>query len=117
MIATLKAHIHGPESLDDPSSYFAAVLRRVYDGEPRLVSRFIELWDSTLGSYPAKVSWNYRMAWRLPGGELIRFRCFVNSVNELHSLDIDDWIPEDAECFARLERFLAAPASARLQSP
>jgi len=117
MIATFKAHIHGPESLEDPSSYFSAVLGRVYAGDPRLVRRFIELWDAIPGSYPSKVSWNYQMVWRTPESEVLRFRCFVNSVNELHCLDIDDWFPGDAESFARLERLLVSPPPLPLQSP
>jgi hypothetical protein len=108
MVALFKAHVHRAESLDQPSSYFSAVLERVYEGDPRLVRRFVDLWDATPGSYPEKVSWMYSLVWRTPEVGELRFRGFVNSVNEVLCLDIDDWIPADPESFKLLATTLAA---------
>ena len=49
MIALFKAHMDRAESIDEPSSYFSAVLDRVYEGDAGLVRRFLELWEATPG--------------------------------------------------------------------
>jgi hypothetical protein len=36
----------------------------------------------------------------------MRFQCFAWSVNVQDGLDIDDWIPSDAETWVVLDRFL-----------
>ena len=108
MIALFKAHMDRAESLDEPSSYFSAVLSRVYEGDARLVRRFIDLWEVTPGFYPQKVTWTYPMTFDIPDVGQIRFRGFVNSVNDVDCLDIDDWIPADPESFRCLDRLLAS---------
>ena len=47
------------------------------------------------------------MNWDIPGIGEVRLRGFVNSVNDVQCLDIDDWIPVDPESFSRLNRLLA----------
>jgi transcriptional regulator with XRE-family HTH domain len=108
MIALFKAHVDRVESLNEPSSYFSAVLARVYEGDAVLVRRFLELWESTPGFYPQKVAWTYPLAWDIPEIGLITFRGVVNSVNDVLCLDIDDWIPADPESFRRLNSLLSA---------
>ena len=107
MIALFKAHMDRAESIAEPSSYFSAVLARVYEGDAGHVRRFLDLWEVTPGFYPQKVAWTYPMTWDIPEIGEIRLRGFVNSVNDVLCLDIDDWIPVDPESFKRLDRLLA----------
>ena len=108
MIALFKAHIDRAESLDEPSSYFSAVLARVYEGDAQLVRRFLDLWETTSGFYPPKVTWTYPVIWRTPEVGQLTFHGVANSVNDVQCLDIDDWIPADPETFKRLDRLLAS---------
>lgn len=109
MIALFKAHMDRAESLDQPSSYFSAVLDHVCSGYGPLVRRFLDLWNITPGSYPRKVTWGYPIIWNTPEVGELRFNGFVNSVNEVHCIDTDDWIPADEESFRRLDTLLARP--------
>ena len=106
MIALFKAHMDRAESLDEPSAYFSAVLARIYEGDAGLVRRFLDLWEVTPGFYPQKVTWTYPVSFDFPDVGRINLRGFVNSVNDVHCLDIDDWIPVDSESFRHLDRLL-----------
>lgn len=104
LMALWKSHLRKPETLDNPSPSFAAVLARVYAGDPKYVRRFIELWDAVAGEYPGRVTWTYPMEWRVPGLGDFRFRCVASSVNEIDCFDIDDWIPADVATFRLIEQ-------------
>lgn len=104
IIAVFKGHRRGMESLEDPSAYFAAILDQVNRGRPELVKRFVNLWERTPPAAPDKVSWVYPVVWRVPRVGTMRFTCVVSSVNEVDSLDIDDWVPADSASHRNLER-------------
>ena len=104
LMSMFKAHKHFAETLEQPSSYFAAVLDRVYAGDPTLVRRFIELWERVPAAYPDKVTWTYPIIWRLPQIGSLDFTCIAHSVNEADGLDIDEWVPANARTFRLLER-------------
>ena len=108
IISIFKGHRGAHESLDAPSAYFAAILDEINRGEARLVRRFVELWERTPGVVPAKVAWSYPIVWRVPHIGTMRFHCVANSVNEVDSLDIDDWFPADAPSHRTLERLRVA---------
>ena len=69
LVALLKAHWHRAESLDAPSSYFAAVLKHVDGGDRRLVRRFRALWDEVPPYFPERVAWTYEIVWSPAPGE------------------------------------------------
>jgi len=105
-IAGWKSQIRGEESLDEPSPYFARVLEQLGRGEPDYVRRFIELWETTRPGFHVEHRWAYRIHWLEPGFGHMRFQCFAWVVNDRDGLDIDDWIPADAETWYVLDRFL-----------
>jgi hypothetical protein len=102
LIAMYKGHAHRAESLENPSTYFAALLELIYAGDPQFVREFLALWDATPPAYPDKVSWSYEIRWRIPDGGPMRFHCIASSVNEADCLDIDDWVPADAATWNEL---------------
>jgi transcriptional regulator with XRE-family HTH domain len=109
LVALLKAHWHRAESLDAPSSYFAAVLEYIDGGDAGLVERFRTLWEYVPAYFPEKVAWTYPIVWSpAPGADAIKFLCLSNSANEDDAFDIDDWMPADAQSFRRLQRLLKA---------
>jgi hypothetical protein len=104
LMSLFKAHKHHAESLDQPSSYFSAVLDRVYAGDATLVRRFIELWERVPPSYPDSVTWTYPISWRVPQLGVFRFHCVAHVVNAVDGLDIDEWMPANARTFRLIER-------------
>jgi hypothetical protein len=105
-IAGWKSHYRAAESLDEPSAYFEQILARLNRGDPQAVRRFLHLWDVTEPSYQPLQRWPYDIVWDEPGYGRMRFQCFAWSVNPDDGLDIDDWIPADAETWITLERFV-----------
>ncbi len=95
----------GPESLEAPSPYFAAVLQRFLEGDPRYVTRFVELWDQvpSTSEWDGRMRWSYPVVWDEPGIGVMRFQALVSVINEMHGWAVNDWIPQDAESWQRLE--------------
>ncbi len=105
-IGVFKGHYRGPEELEQASPYFAQVMHRYAQGEPRLVERFTELWQETdpLG---AKVRLMYPIVWHQPGYSPMRFQGLVTTANESEGLAFNDWIPCDAqtwECLGKIPK-------------
>ena len=100
MIAVLKGHHRGAETLEQPSLYFEAVLREFSKGDKRFVGRFLSSWDNTPPA-PPKMRWSYPVVWDAPAGRM-RFHCFVSAANEVDGLSFNDWIPLDGETWRRL---------------
>lgn len=105
-IAHFKSGMQGGEQLDDPSPYFARVISLLEQGDPAYVERFVALWDRTEPSYPAHHRWPYKLTWQEPDGPRMTFQGFAWKVNEEDGLDIDDWIPTDAQTWLELDRFI-----------
>lgn len=60
MISIFKGHHQGPELLDHPSPYFAAVLERFLKGHRGYVARFMHLWESVtpaIGRFAGRTMW------------------------------------------------------------
>ncbi len=102
IIAGFKGHTRGPESYDNPSPYFAAVLERFLEGAPEYVARFLQLWDST-EPVKLKIHWFYPVVWDEPGIGVMHFRCLVCAGNEADGLSFNHWVPADAASWEALE--------------
>ena len=107
-IAAWKGHYRGGEDISRPSAFFAPIVERILAGDPRFVTRFLDLWGEVPAAYPETYRWPYRLDWHEPGHGVMRFQCFAWVVNEDDGLDIDDWIPLDAETWLTLERIHAS---------
>jgi transcriptional regulator with XRE-family HTH domain len=105
-IAHFKSSVLGEESLQEPSPYFERVIDLLERGDSAYVERFLQLWERTLPAYPTHHRWPYNVAWEEPEFGRMRFKCFAWTVNEVDGLDIDDWIPADAETWLVLDRFV-----------
>ena len=84
------------------------MVERILAGEPSFVTRFVDLWNKVPGQYPDVYRWPYRIDWHEPEYGDMRLQCFGWVVNEQDGLDIDDWIPADAETWITLDRFLGS---------
>jgi transcriptional regulator with XRE-family HTH domain len=105
LIAAWKASF-GDEDLDQPSGYFAQMLDRLTSGDPALVERTMSLWERTPAAYPADYRAAYPVIWDEPPFGQMRFQCFAWAVNTIDGVDIDDWIPADADSWLVLERVM-----------
>jgi transcriptional regulator with XRE-family HTH domain len=109
IVATMFKTFHrSPERIDEPTPYFAAVLRRFLEGDPKYVGPFAEIWQEAPDQFVSKIRFAYPMAWDVPGCGIARFRCIVSTANESDGLALNDWIPEDAASWAVIERMMAA---------
>jgi transcriptional regulator with XRE-family HTH domain len=104
LIALFKGRHAYDLTLEQGTEYEELVLAQAQRGSPPYVRRFNALWESVGEFYPPGVSWTYDITWRMPGGRPMQFFAIANSVNELRSFDIDDWIPVDAATYRELER-------------
>ena len=105
MISIFKGHHQGPEILERPSPYFAAVLARFLKGDPGYVERFFQLWESVVPA-TGRFRWSYDVEWSEPGAGDLRFCCFVSAADMELALSFNDWIPIDAETWVALERIV-----------
>lgn len=102
-IGVFKGHYRGPEELDQASPYFAQVMLRYAQGEPRFVARFAELWLDT-PPRGAKVRLMYPIHWQEPGYRPMHFQGLVTTANEPEGLAFNDWIPRDATTWEELDK-------------
>jgi len=103
MVAVWKGHHRGPEDLDNASPFFGAMLERFLDGDPEVIARFTRAWQTGAARTP-KLRWDYPVVWDEPGIGVMRFHCFASAASEPDGLSFNDWIPLDADSWARLER-------------
>lgn len=102
MISIFKGHHQGPELLEHPSPYFAAVLDRFLKGDPGYVARFLRLWGSVEPAIGRR-RWSYDVDWHVPSAGDVRMQCFVSNAHEQLALSFNDWIPIDAESWNTLD--------------
>jgi len=103
LVAVWKGHHRGPESVDDPSPFFGAMLDRFLNGEPEVIARFTRAWQ-TGGARTPKLRWDYPVVWDEPDVGIMRFHCFASAASEPDGLSFNDWIPLDADTWLRLEQ-------------
>lgn len=104
-VAVWKGHHLGPESLDQPSPYFNAVLTELAKGDPAYVGRFLDVWQRTAPKTP-KVRDRYPVIWRDPDHGEMRFLALSSTANEWEGLFFHDWIPTDAPTWEALDRLI-----------
>jgi transcriptional regulator with XRE-family HTH domain len=104
IVATFKGYHRQPESVDEPSPYFAAVLNRFLAGDPKYVGRFLKLWQEAPESQTTKIRWTYPVVWHIDGIGDMRFRGVTSAANESDGLSFNDWMPVDAASWEALER-------------
>ena len=103
MVAVWKGHHRGPESLENPSPLFGAMLERFLDGDPAVVARFVQAWQTAPARTP-KLRWDYSVVWDEPDIGVMRFHCFASAASEPDGLSFNDWIPLDSDTWVRLEQ-------------
>ncbi|MCL4230804.1 MAG: helix-turn-helix transcriptional regulator [Dehalococcoidia bacterium] len=102
-IGVLKGHHRGAVPLpESATAYFAAVMERVFDGNPRYVRRLLDLWDRVPARTP-KIRWFFETVWSDNVAGEMRFKVSVAMADEPGGLTFHDWIPADAETWSRLD--------------
>ncbi|MBI5285025.1 MAG: helix-turn-helix domain-containing protein [Chloroflexi bacterium] len=109
IVSVFKRKEWGPrERLDDPSPAFAVVLERFLAGDPKYVSRLVDIWQKTPSAiWDQKMRWSYPVVWKDPEAGVIRFECVVTVASHADSTNFNDWIPVGPESWAALDRVLA----------
>ncbi len=110
ILAGWRGHHRGPESFEQPSPYFAAVLERFLQGDPKYVQRFLHLWETAPVGLQYKVRWSYPVVWDDPTIGPLRFHCLCTCANEEDGIDFHDWIPVDSETWVALTSVAARRA-------
>lgn len=80
------------------------MLERFLKGDPKYVSRFLEIWQAAPGGTHRRIRWTYPITWSIPGVGNMRFRGVANPANERDGLTFNEWIPLDADTWVALER-------------
>lgn len=106
LIGVFKGQPRNPESLDEPSAYFNAVLAEFAKGDPIFLQRLFPVWESTAPHEP-KCRWSYRVIWKDPDFGEMRFHCIVSTASEPDGLTFNDWHPVDADSWTVLEQVKA----------
>jgi len=108
-ISVLKGHHRQPVPAPEAAtSYFGAVMERIFDGDPRYVRRLLDLWDGVAPRAP-KVRWFYPVVWDYPGAGELRFMVSLATAHETAGLTFHDWLPLDADSWSRLEAIRLLP--------
>ncbi len=102
LVAVWKGHHRGPEDPEEPSPYFAQVMERFLNGDPRYIARFLNLWQNVEPRTP-KVRWWYPIVWNEPDVGTMKFRGFAGNADEVNCLTFNDWIPTDAATWSGLD--------------
>jgi transcriptional regulator with XRE-family HTH domain len=103
LVAVFKGQPQNPESLDEPSAYFSAVLAEFAAGDPAFLQRLFPVWEAT-PPMEGKCRWSYRVVWKDPDFGEMRFHCIVSTASEPDGLAFSDWIPRDAGTWEVLEQ-------------
>jgi len=109
LMGNFKTYHRYPESVEEPSPYFAATLNRFLQGDPKYVGRFAKLWEEAPESLAAKIRWSYPIVWSVDGIGIMRFRGTASGANEADGLSFHDWIPIDATTWLALDMLTKMP--------
>lgn len=102
-------HHGGGEFLESPTPYFAAVLKRFLEGDPKYVGRLLSIWQNAPDTSIAKIRWTYRVVWDDDEAGRLQFRSVVSPGNESDGISFNDWIPLDDASWRALEAIRARP--------
>jgi transcriptional regulator with XRE-family HTH domain len=106
LASVFKGRPRNPQTLDQPDTYFNAVLAEFAKGDPAFLSQMINVFAST-PAREAKCRWTYRVDWKDSEFGEMRFVALVNTASEPDALAFNDWIPVDAESWNQLEQVKA----------
>jgi transcriptional regulator with XRE-family HTH domain len=101
--SVFKGQPRDPESLEDPSAYFNAVLAEFAGGDPAYLARFLKIFAEAPAREP-KCRWTYRVVWRDDEFGEMRFLGVVSTASEPGGLGFNDWHPLDADTWLALEQ-------------
>lgn len=108
-IGVLKGHHRGAVPMpESATAYFAAVMERVYAGDPRYLHRLLGMWDRVPPRAP-KVRWFYPIVWDHQAVGELRFLVSVAMAHEPTGVMFNDWIPLDGATWDRLARLRELP--------
>jgi transcriptional regulator with XRE-family HTH domain len=111
-IARWKGHHRGPEDLSEgASAYFAAVMQRLFAGDPGYLQRLVALWD-TVEPISPKVWWSYPVVWDHLAVGRLDFEVTCSPANERDGFYFHDWLPVNTVTWERLEQLRARPQPA-----
>ena len=102
MVGMWKSDHRGAESLEEPSPYFNQLINDFMAGDPKYVKRFLDLWER-IEPHTPKIRIHYPVHWRHDDVGEMRFLGVQSTANIWEALGWHDWIPVDAESWARLE--------------
>jgi transcriptional regulator with XRE-family HTH domain len=105
-IQFLKAGLREAPSVDAAGPPVNAILEKLTAGNPALMTRFVELWETTPPFRGRMTGYMYPSVWSAPGGT-IRFNCFIGSLNTEIGLYAHTLVPADAQSHLLLEKLLA----------
>lgn len=94
------------EDPGDEGGYAAQLMERLMSGDATYLARFLALWETTPASPPWEYRNAYRVVWDEPPFGTMRFEGFAWTVNTDDGIDLDDWIPGDAETWLVLEAMM-----------
>jgi len=112
--SVFKGQPRDPESIDEPSAYFNAVLAEFARGDPAFLARFLRVFAETAAREP-KCRWTFNVVWRDDDFGEMRFRGVVSTASEPDGLAFNDWTPIDSETWIALEK-VKARAEARVRA-
>lgn len=101
--SVFKGQPRDPESIDEPSVYFNAVLDEFSKGDPAFLARFLETFTDAPVRDP-KCRWSFPVIWRDEEFGEMRFCGMVSTASEPDGLGFNDWIPIDAESWVVLDK-------------
>jgi transcriptional regulator with XRE-family HTH domain len=103
LLAVFKGKDRGPDDLENPSPYFSAVLEKFLAGDPRYVSKLLDLWRQAEPKWDRKMRWTYRIQWREPTVlSPLNFVCLATPAHHGDATAFNDWIPTDASTWTAL---------------
>lgn len=104
--SVFKGQPRDPESIDEPSAYFNAVLGEFSKGDPAFLARFLKTFADAPARDP-KCRWSFPVIWRDDEFGEMRFRGVVSTASEPDGFGFNDWIPIDAPTWSALDQVKA----------
>jgi transcriptional regulator with XRE-family HTH domain len=104
LIGELKGSLRFPEEVPEGTSpHIKAALERFFLGDATYIARYLALWERVPAAR-AKARFSYRVVMDHPRLGVLTFGCLGMGVNEVDGLILNDWVPEDADTWSRLEQ-------------
>ncbi len=102
LIGLAKSELRHDVSLEKPAPWTSDAFQTFLKGDPAYIARLPRLWQ-TAEPVPYTTRMPYRVRWRCPGGEAMRFMCTMHVADIWQDLSWHDWIPEDPASLQALQ--------------